>query len=120
MCNEGRQGHPAMPARFLKNNDSHRRPGVGLSLAARGRMLQFARGIIGVTAAFVFFVASSRITPTGTTTDVVTYHNDVARTGQNLNEASLTPTTVTAATFGKTGLLATDGKVDAQPLFLSG
>jgi len=50
---------------------------------------------------------------------VVTYHNDVARTGQNLNETSLTPTTVTAATFGKTRLLATDGKVDAQPLFLS-
>jgi hypothetical protein len=68
----------------------------------------------------IFFVAASRTTSTGTTTDVVTYHNDVARTGQNLNETFLTPTTVTAATFGKTRLLATDGKVDAQPLFLSG
>ena len=78
------------------------------------------RVIVGVTAGTLFFVAASRTTSTGATTDVVTYHNDVARTGQNLNETSLTPTTVTAATFGKTRLLATDGKVDAQPLFLSG
>src|SRR4029077_16772738 len=41
-------------------------------------------------------------------------------TGQNLNETLLTPTTVTAAAFGKTRMLATDGKVDAEPLFLSG
>ena len=83
-------------------------------------MHQMSRVIVGVTAGTLFFVAASRTTSTGATTDVVTYHNDVARTGQNLNETSLTPTTVTAATFGKTRLLATDGKVDAQPLFLSG
>ena len=52
--------------------------------------------------------------------DVVTYHNDVARTGQNLNETVLTPTSVNATTFGKLGFLPGDGKVDAQPLFLSG
>jgi hypothetical protein len=80
---------------------------------------KIGHGIVGVTAGALFFVAASRTTSTGSTTDVVTYHNDVARTGQNLNETSLTPTTVTAATFGKTRLLATDGKVDAQPLFLS-
>jgi hypothetical protein len=80
---------------------------------------KIGHGIVGVTAGTLFFVAASRTTSTGSTTDVVTYHNDVARTGQNLNETSLTPTTVTAATFGKTRLLATDGKVDAQPLFLS-
>jgi hypothetical protein len=51
--------------------------------------------------------------------DVVTYHNDNARTGQNLNETFLTPATVTASTFGKIGLFALDGKVDAQPLYLS-
>ena len=53
-------------------------------------------------------------------TDVVTYHNDIARTGQNLTETSLTPGTVYAAAFGKTGFYGTDGKVDAQPLYLSG
>jgi len=91
----------------------------GPGLALRGRVHKIGHGIVGVTAGALFFVAASRTTSTGSTTDVVTYHNDVARTGQNLNETSLTPTTVTAATFGKTRLLATDGKVDAQPLFLS-
>src|SRR5436190_147699 len=51
--------------------------------------------------------------------DVVTYHNDPARTGQNLNETTLAPANVAASTFGKTGFFSVDGKVDAQPLYLS-
>jgi hypothetical protein len=52
--------------------------------------------------------------------DVVTYHADNARTGQYLNETTLTPASVAVATFGKVGFFAVDGKVDAQPLYLSG
>ncbi len=52
--------------------------------------------------------------------NVLTYHNDNARTGQNLAETILTPATVTSSSFGKIGFFATDGKVDAQPLLLSG
>lgn len=52
--------------------------------------------------------------------NVVTYHNDNARTGQNLAETILTPTSVQAAKFGKLFSMSMDGKIDAQPLFLSG
>jgi outer membrane protein assembly factor BamB len=53
-------------------------------------------------------------------TDVVTYKNDLGRTGQNLTESVLTLANVNAASFGQQHLLAADGKVDAQPLYLSG
>jgi Bacterial Ig-like domain (group 3) len=51
--------------------------------------------------------------------NVLTYHNDNARTGQNLAESILTPSNVQAATFGKLFTLSVDGKVDAQPLYVS-
>ena len=57
-------------------------------------------------------------TPTGHT-DVVTYKNDSARTGQNLTESVLTPSNVSSATFGLQRILAVDAKVDAAPLYLS-
>jgi outer membrane protein assembly factor BamB len=50
----------------------------------------------------------------------VTYKNDVARTGQNLSESALTPASVNSSSFGKLRTLSVDGKVDAQPLLLSG
>jgi hypothetical protein len=53
------------------------------------------------------------------TVDVVTYHYDNLRTGQNLNEMILTPANVTSAKFGKLGSFSVDGRVDAQPLYLS-
>lgn len=57
-------------------------------------------------------------TSMATAQDVLTYHDDVARTGQNLGETTLTPANVTASTFGKVGFFSVDGKVDAQPLFV--
>ncbi|WP_206999074.1 PQQ-binding-like beta-propeller repeat protein [Trinickia mobilis] len=51
--------------------------------------------------------------------DVVTYHNDIARTGQQLAETTLTLANVNSATFGKIGFDTADGKIDAEPLYLA-
>jgi len=52
-------------------------------------------------------------------TDVVTYHNDLARTGQNLHETILTTSNVNSSSFGKLFTFSVDGKIDAEPLYLS-
>jgi len=53
-------------------------------------------------------------------TDVATYHNDNARTGQNLSETILTIANVNSSTFGKLFAMPVDGLIDAEPLYLSG
>jgi hypothetical protein len=70
-----------------------------------------------VTSSAAKLTVSSVVT---STTDVLTYHNDMARTGQNLNETILNTGDVTSAKFGKIGFDTVDGHVDAQPLYASG
>ncbi len=72
--------------------------------------------------------ATATLTPTATATstsalptDVLTYHNDIERTGQNLTESILTTTNINnvsnpTPSFGKLYELSVDGLVDAQPL----
>ena len=49
----------------------------------------------------------------------MTYKNDALRTGRNTTETVLTTANVSSATFGLLHNLSVDGKVDAQPLYLS-
>src|SRR5271163_4175931 len=52
-------------------------------------------------------------------TNVLTYHNDNGRTGQNLNETILTPLDVNSTSFGSLTFLSVDGLVDAEPLYVA-
>ena len=65
---------------------------------------------------------TATLTVTATTTgstDVVTHHYDVSRSGVNSTETALTTSNVSQATFGKVGEFAVDGQIDGQALFLS-
>jgi hypothetical protein len=85
----------------------------------RGTRHELSRAFVFLAVAALAITLTTRTVTSQAGTDVVTYHNDVLRTGQNLNESILTPATVSVSTFGKLAMFAVDGKVDAQPLLLS-
>jgi hypothetical protein len=58
-------------------------------------------------------------TASGPAADVTTFKNDTWRTGQYLSETTLTPANVNAISFQLLNNPKVDGKVDAQPLYLS-
>jgi hypothetical protein len=51
--------------------------------------------------------------------NVLTYHNNNARSGLNAAETTLTLSNVNSASFGKLFTLTVDGLVDGEPLYLS-
>src|SRR5215471_16186614 len=62
---------------------------------------------------------SSIATSGAATVNVLTYHNDYSRTGQNTNETILTPANVNTNSFGKLFAYPVDGQIYGQPLYVS-
>jgi hypothetical protein len=58
-------------------------------------------------------------TTAGSAIDVLTYHYNNMRTGQNTSESTLTTANVNFNSFGKLGEFHVDGLVDGQPLLVS-
>jgi hypothetical protein len=61
----------------------------------------------------------SRLLPSAVPGDVLTYHGDAARTGQDLDETILNPGNVNASSFGTRFTDPVDGIVYAQPLYMA-
>lgn len=72
-------------------------------------------GIRGIVAGFILSVLSLN-----GQVNVLTYHNDLSRTGQNLNETILTPARLEAGEFGPLFSNPVDGQVYGQPLYMWG
>ena len=69
---------------------------------------------------FFFWVLAPGLAAPALVQDVLTWHNDNARSGQNLAERLLTLRNVNAEQFGKLFTIPVDGKVDAEPLYVHG
>src|SRR5689334_13795852 len=71
-------------------------------------------------AAIIAFMLEASAFMAASQVNVLTYHNDNARSGANLRETLLSPSNVNAGSFGKLFTYTVDGWVYAQPLYVSG
>ena len=97
----------------------------------KGTSAQTGRGVVPSLLVFFLFICGCHSTGSSTagspvnsvppsgSIEVLTYHNDTARTGLNAAESVLTTLNVNSSSFGKLGFLAVDGLVDAEPLYVS-
>jgi hypothetical protein len=79
----------------------------------------FAVTVTNAAGSVTSSAARLTVTAASALTDVLTYHNDNARSAQNLTEGILTPAVVATTRFGLLRILSADGLVDAQPLIVS-
>ena len=94
---------------------------AGSTAAAGPYTLTFAAtsGTLRHTSTLALTIAAAT-TATVSGIDVTTYHYNNARDGLNSKETALTLANVNASSFGLVGLYPVDGKVDAEPLLVSG
>lgn len=93
---------------------------AGMPKAGFPALLAIIVPSLAVAAVFaIMALASATASRSFTPVDVLTFHNDVARTGRNAGESILTPANVNVGQFGKLFSFAVDGYAYAQPLFVS-
>ena len=101
---KGLKDYPVMKCSRLSGGEVRLTKGLGV-----------ARGFVRSLLAFTLFALASF--PSVAQVNVLTHHNDIARTGQNTSETILTPTNVNQTTFGKLFSYTIDGYAYAQPLY---
>ena len=113
---------------FILTMLSHRHPSISLHRGSRPRCLDSPWTVdhlpmrsewSGYSGLFWLICFSLSTALASSAADVATYHNDIARTGQNLQETILTTSNVNSSSFGKLFTFPVDGIIDAQPLYLS-
>lgn len=80
-----------------------------------GRVLQ---PLLKLFAVFLLWSVSFCLLQAQTYTGMLTWHNDLSRTGQNLQETVLTRANVNSKTFGKLFSFPVDGQIVGQPLYV--
>ena len=78
-----------------------------------------SRSQFKLLAVLCFWTLSVWIVHAQTYSGMLTWHNDLGRTGQNLKETVLTPANVNSKTFGKLFSFPVDGQIFGQSLYVS-
>ena len=86
---------------------------------APGRVPSAAISVSATSAADATKSASASVNVVGYG-GVLSWHNDLAISGQNLEETTLTPSNVNQTLFGKLAAYQLDDQVYAQPLYVAG
>jgi Bacterial Ig-like domain (group 2) len=91
---------------------------AAINSTGRASTLRQGRTNISATQGSVISSVTMTVTPNPNFAGVLTQHNDSSRTGQNLTEIALTPSSVNFNTFGKLFAQPVDGQIYAQPLYV--